>query len=78
LDGVVTVRGDRRAPRIGERAAERARTRGPFGATIAEVCSDGIDQLTQTLVDPDLWLVERSGGEATLLVEGAYAPAWSR
>jgi hypothetical protein len=48
------------------------------GARFVIELADGIDPFTQTLVDPDLWLVERSGGEATLLVEGAYAPAWSR
>jgi hypothetical protein len=30
------------------------------------------------LLEPDLWLVDRDGSALTLLVENAYAPAWSR
>jgi hypothetical protein len=42
------------------------------GGRFVFVLADGIDRLTQTLGDPDLWIVERSG--AALLVEGACAP----
>jgi hypothetical protein len=50
---------------------------GDGGRFVIEL-ADGIDPFTQALVDPDLWIVERRSGEATLLVEGGYAPAWSR
>ena len=29
------------------------------------------------LVDPDLWIVDSGGSDMRLLVEDAYAPAWS-
>lgn len=37
-----------------------------------------LDEVGGSLIEPDLWIVERDASGLRLLVEDAYAPAWSR
>jgi dipeptidyl aminopeptidase/acylaminoacyl peptidase len=43
---------------------------------VIELAGD-LDDFTGALIEPDSWIVERDGSGATLLVDNAYAPAWS-
>jgi hypothetical protein len=48
----------------------------PDGSGFVYALTEG-DDFTGALIEPDSWIVERDGSGATLLVDNAYAPAWS-